>query len=262
MLSKKKETKNCSCSCVKGKVRENNEDNFYFAGKSLEPDTEGLETTISETIDLIKEDKHGYLFAVFDGMGGGQYGEIASYEAAKCTDEFISHCDDPNEPRMLGKLCKAINERVYAAGEEKGASVMGTTMAAMYFKGGRWWSCNVGDSRCYRIRGGVLEKISEDHVEELYNIGMIKKPRKPRLIQYMGMDPEEIIVEPSISSDDMKEGDTYLLCSDGLTDMVVEADIASVLNDAGDAEEAAVRLVDMALENGGKDNITVIVCKC
>ena len=90
----------------------------------------------------------------------------------------------------------------------------------------------------------------------------MNKTKKPGLIQYLGMDPGEIILEPTIHSSDLQKGDTYLICSDGLTDMVTEADIASLLNKAADAEEATAGLVELALENGGKDNITAIVCKC
>lgn len=257
--------KNCSCGCVKGNIREKNEDNFYFAGEYLEPDDNGLKEPISKTIKLMEDCKNGHLFAVFDGMGGGQHGEIASYEATKCTSEYIPHCEISDESLdvfMLDALCKTINDRVYAACKKTGASIMGTTIASLYFRGDKVWSCNVGDSRCYRFRGGVLEKISEDHVEELYNIDIIRKKRKPGLIQYLGMDPEEVLIEPTILCDNLQEGDTYLICSDGLTDMLTEADIASVLKDSRGAEEATTRLVDMALENGGKDNITVIVCKC
>ena len=264
-LRNSKKIKNCSCGCVKGKVRDNNEDNFYFAGQYLEPDSEGLEASISESIDLMKDDKRGHLFAVFDGMGGGQHGEIASYEAAKCLSEYIQRYEKSGvtlDVFMLETLCKKLNERVYAAGVQKGASVMGTTIAAMYFRDDKQWSCNVGDSRCYRLRGGVLEKLSEDHVEGMYSIGRTKKNKKPGLIQYLGMDPEEILLEPTIHCSDLQKGDTYLLCSDGLTDMVTEADIASLLNKAADAEEATAGLVELALENGGKDNITAIVCKC
>lgn len=265
MIYKNKEKKNCSCSCLKGNIREKNEDNFYFAGEYLESDSDGLKEPISKAIELMDACKNGHLFAVFDGMGGGQHGEIASYEAAKCTSEYISHCenlDEGSEAFMLNALCKTINDRVYAACEKAGATVMGTTIASLYFRGDKLWSCNVGDSRCYRLRDGVLEKISEDHVEELYNIDAIRKKKKPGLIQYLGMDPEEILIEPTILCNNLQKGDTYLICSDGLTDMLTEADIASILKDARDAEEATSRLVDMALENGGKDNITVIVCKC
>lgn len=265
MILKMKEIKNCSCVCLKGNIREKNEDNFYFAGEYLEPDDDGSEEPLSKTIKLMEDHKNGHLFAVFDGMGGGQHGEIASYEAARCTSEYIlPHCGNQDEDpdASLDDLCKTINDRVYAVGEKARASVMGTTVAALYFRGNKVWSCNVGDSRCYRLRDGVLEKISEDHVEELYIVDMVRIKRKPGLIQYLGMDPEEVLIEPAISCSNLQRGDTYLICSDGLTDMLTEADIASILKDAGDAEEATTGLVSMALGNGGKDNITVIVCKC
>lgn len=261
----KSDVKNCSCACVKGNVRENNEDNFYFAGGYLEPDAEGLEMPISESIDLMANEKQGHLFAVFDGLGGGQYGEIASYEAAKATEEYIPHCEDSDETLdafMLEILCKTINERVYAAAERTASSVMGTTMAALYFRGGKVWSCNIGDSRCYRLRKGVLEKLSVDHVEGLYNIDKINKKRKPGLIQYLGMDPKEILLEPTIMSSDAEDEDIYLVCSDGLTDMVAEADIRAIITEAKDAESAVSNLTETALSNGGKDNLTVIVCRC
>ena len=265
LFNKKRHLKNCSCGCVKGNVREINQDNFYFAGKHLEPNEDGLKTVISETIDLMEDDNQGYLFAVLDGMGGGQHGEIASYVAAKTMSDFMPHCETSNETAnslMLEELCKTINARVYVAGEEIGASVMGTTMAALYFRGGRVWSCNVGDSRCYRIRKGVLEMLSEDHVEELYNVDMLIRNKKPRLIQYLGMNPEEILLEPTIKCDGIEDDDIYMICSDGLTDMVMEADISKIINDAADAESATNKLIDTALSNGGKDNLTVIVCRC
>jgi protein phosphatase len=112
------------------------------------------------------------------------------------------------------------------------------------------------------MRGGVLEMLSEDHVEELYYVDKINKRSKPGLIQYMGMDPEEIRIEPTIKCRNLEPDDRYLICSDGLTDMVSEADIATMLNEGKDSEDAANRLVDLALSNGGKDNITVIVFQC
>ena len=93
-------------------------------------------------------------------------------------------------------------------------------------------------------------------------IDRINKNRKPGLIQYFGMDPEEILLEPAIRNSGFQAGDDYLICSDGLTDMVTEADIAAIVRDAADTEEAVNDLVDMAIANGGKDNITVIVCRC
>ena len=253
-----------SCKCDKGKFRENNEDNFYVCGTYLESDNEGQKNTITEEITQSISDNHGILLAVFDGMGGTQYGEIAAYEAAKSIDELMLNCEntESDETTMLSKLCMGINERVYMAVEKMGVSVMGTTMAALYFRSDKVWSCNVGDSRCYRLRRDVLEMISEDHVEELYYIDRVNKNRKPAIIQYLGMNPEEILIEPTINSSDLKEGDRYLICSDGLTDMVAEADITAILRDADDTEEAANKLVDLALANGGRDNITVIVCQC
>ena len=255
----------CAGRCVKGNYREKNQDNFYIHGKYMDADYTGVDTIVLGTVKEGETDVKPELIAVFDGMGGGERGEIASYEAARCSDEYMQKLKSPaegSETKILEQLCKEINRRIYDAGERYAVSLMGSTIAACYFYRGRVWSCNVGDSRCYRVRDGVIEKLSEDHVEELYYIDMVKNNKKPGLIQYLGMDPEEIILEPSIKSGDMRDKDTYLICSDGLTDMVAEADIVSIINEASNAEEAVTKLVNLALENRGKDNITAIVCNC
>ena len=256
---------NGACGCAKGKVRENNEDNFYFAGEYLESENDGMKNAIKRSLKNDPEKIPGVFAAVFDGMGGAQYGEIAAYEAAVCTDAFLTHVKESGScdgTPMLRNLCDYINKEVFKAGEEKGIQKMGTTMAALYFHGSSVWSCNVGDSRCYRLRDGVLELLSEDHVEEMYSIDRINNKKKPGLVQYMGMDPSEIRLEPTINCRNLKNGDSYLICSDGLTDMVAESDIANIIRETDDAGDAANYLIDLALMNGGKDNVTVIVCKC
>lgn len=254
-----------ACGCVKGNVRENNEDNFYLAGEYLDSENDGMKAVIKRSLKNDAKKVPGVFVAVFDGMGGTQHGELAAYEAAVSTEAFLDHVKESGScdgTPMLTRLCDKINEKVFKAGEERGVTKMGTTMAALYFHGKNVWSCNVGDSRCYRLRDGVLERLSEDHVEDLYNIDRINPNKKPGLIQYMGMDPNEIRLEPTISCRNLKNGDCYLICSDGLTDMVAESDIANILRETDDAKDAANNLIELALMNGGKDNTTVIVCKC
>ena len=174
-----------ACLCVKGNVRDNNEDNFYFAGEYLESENDGMKEALKRSLENDPEKIPGVFFAVFDGMGGAQYGEIAAHEAAVCTEAFLDHVKESGScdgTPMLRKLCDKINEEVFRAGEEKVAPKMGTTMAALYFHGNNVWSCNVGDSRCYRLRDGVLERLSEDHVEELYYIDKINQKKKPGLV--------------------------------------------------------------------------------
>lgn len=253
-----------ACACNKGKVRENNEDNFYFGKNLLNSDNDGLSEPISDTFELETVKLRGELFAVFDGMGGTQYGEIASHNAARATLRYLSDQDsiDSNEvSRSLVDLCNYINKQVYEAGSNLGVSSTGTTIAGLYFFNGKVWSCNVGDSRCYRFRDGVLQMLSEDHVEDMYTENNDKKRKKPGLIQYIGMDPDEIRIEPTIVSDTFRKHDTYLVCSDGLTDMVPEDDIASVMGSAN-PKEIVSKLIEMANANGGRDNITIIACTC
>jgi serine/threonine protein phosphatase PrpC len=171
----------CSCRCDKGIIRDNNEDNFFFQGMFLDADNEGLDKTLTVSLKADEIKDCGVFMAVFDGMGGISHGEFAAYEAAKYADEFKPRFTGATagwEAEVLADLCKGMNMRVHAAGIKNGVSVMGTTMASLYFYGDQVWSCNVGDSRCYRYRAGVLEQLSVDHVEELYYIDRINRNRK------------------------------------------------------------------------------------
>ena len=261
-LRNSKKIKNCSCGCVKGKVRDNNEDNFYFAGQYLEPDSEGLEASISESIDLMKDDKRGHLFAVFDGMGGGQHGEIASYEAAKCLSEYIQRYEESGvtlDVFMLETLCKKLNERVYAAGVQKGASVMGTTIAAMYFRDDKQWSCNVGDSRCYSYHPAQgLKPLTHDHslVQEMVDNGEITPeeafchPDGNIITRGLGDFGSE--VNPDFVVHPVKGNETLMLCSDGLCGYCVDKDLEACMDkNYTDTANCCNSLLQQALDVGG-----------
>jgi protein phosphatase len=250
-----------ACGSSVGRVRENNEDNFYFDGRILSEENGDIETAVFVPDD---EDARGGFFAVFDGMGGAQYGELASHDAAEYTRQFFLDEDNFNPwdvTPTLTKLCLDINRKVYESGRALGVSVMGTTVAALYFFEDMVWSCNVGDSRCYRLRNGELELLSEDHVEDMFETDMEKKKKKPGLIQFLGMDPDEVRLEPTVASSFVKDGDIYLVCSDGLTDMVEAEDICAILEGNRKPRNAVSELIRTAEENGGRDNITVIVCR-
>lgn len=247
-----KHTIQAACWCVTGKVRKNNEDNFYFDGRCLEMENTGLKHPVVFEQAL----KNGLCTAVFDGMGGENFGEMASYAAARqmqrteriLSDYFIS------EKKYLERLISQMNSAVGTMQKEMLTDKMGSTVAALYFFGRYVYSCNVGDSRAYRLRDGEFLQISVDHVE--------KRPgaRKMPLTQHLGMDPEEIEIEPHIAKGEIKKGDRYLLCSDGLTDMVTNFEITDIMLNSEDAESCVKKLVNTALEHGGRDNITVIVC--
>lgn len=244
-----------ACGCHTGKIRKNNEDNFYFDGRCLELENNGLKNPAFIEDKL----KNGFCVAVFDGMGGEHFGEHASYAAArqlqqaerKIADFFIP------ERKYLQRTTEELNEAVVKLQEEMCTDRIGSTLVSLYFSGRYVYVCNVGDSRAYRLRDGEFLQLSVDHVEKRPD----KDHRKAPLIQYLGYGSEEIEIDPYIAKGKIKKGDMYLLCSDGLTDMLTNFEISDIMLKHEDAEECARALVESALEHGGRDNITVIVCR-
>lgn len=244
-----------ACGCHTGKRRTNNEDNFCFDGKYLELDNDGLENQIS----IEKRLKSSLHVAVFDGMGGENFGEVASYTAAremqqtsrKITDFFIS------EEKYLEKLTQRLNDAVVRTQKEMLTDKMGTTMVSLYFSGRQVYVCNVGDSRAYRLRDGEFVQLSADHVEKRPG----REQRKAPLTQYLGFGSEDIMLKPHIARYELKKDDMYILCSDGLTDMLTEFEISDIMLDCENVEACVKTLLQAALEHGGRDNTTVIVCK-
>ncbi len=114
---------------------------------------------------------------------------------------------------------------------------------------------NIGDSRAYLLRGNEIIQISTDHVTK----DKASSKRKAPLLQYLGMDPYQVRIRPTIERVSLRKGDAILLCTDGLTDMVPENIIAEIINSHATAEESVQILVEEALARGGRDNITVMV---
>ena len=238
-----------ACGSNIGNVRKNNEDNFCFNGKYLDVKNANIPSCLKYD-DVITD---GLSFALFDGMGGGHFGEIASYTAAKyMADIKMQTCGISN----LSELIELLNLAVVKEQQKLIANDMGTTMASIHFSRNNIFICNIGDSRVYRVRRESFLQLSVDHVEK---IGYYKSG-KPMLTQCLGMDPEEVLIVPHILKRKFESGDVYLLCSDGLTDMVSDFEIHKILSDNKDAEIIVNELISLALERGGKDNITIIVC--
>ena len=241
-----------ACLCDTGRVRKNNEDNFYFDGRCLPADNDGLTAPLTW---------HGGLwgrkfFAVFDGIGGENCGEEASCAAAEWMRENPIRLTDAFTPaeELFRRLCVQLNAAVLARAGTLMVERMGSTMAALCFTRRGVTACNIGDSRVYILRDGALRQLSVDHVEHW------EGRKKTPLTQHLGLDPEELRLEPSICEEALRGGDRFLLCSDGLSDMLEDERIAELLAAAPGAEQAARSLLDAALEQGGRDNTTVIVC--
>ncbi len=244
-----------ACGCNTGKIRKNNEDNFYFCGKYLEENNCGLKRPmwIEDTL------KSGFTVAVFDGMGGENFGETASYAAAQQMQlhkRSLPNLFEPEET-YFAQLAQLLNEAVVKEKQLKCTENMGTTMVCLHFAKDSVYICNMGDSRAYRLREGELIQLSQDHLE--------KRPgtdeRKAEINRYLGIDPEEMEVEPFVLKSEYEKGDTYLLCSDGLSDMLSNIEINDIMLCSESAQDCAQKLIDEAIKHGGRDNITVIICK-
>jgi len=204
------------------------------------------------------------LFAVADGMGGAQAGEVASRLAAAVLEE--ANGDELREER-IAELIQEANRRVFQRShEDPAASGMGTTMTvAVTGPGGTVSIGHVGDSRAYRVRAGRLEQLTKDHslVGELMRSGKLSPeeaethPQRSVITRAVGTEAD---VDVDTFTVDTEPGDVFLLCSDGLTDMVSDEGIQSVIaGKEGDLESAARTLVETANSSGGEDNITVVV---
>ena len=232
------------CLTNRGRLRRENQDNYICGQLFREPNGPDTDRPSASMISSGSP----YVYGIFDGMGGEECGEIASYLAAR---EAASVNLTENAPDALTDLCKRASAAVFEYQKNNELTSMGTTAALLHFGESDITLCNVGDSRIYRFSSGQLRQMSVDHT------ALAPFGRKAPLYQYLGMDPAESIVEPFICKDSYREGDIYLACSDGLTDMVTEADIAAIIAQKG--IDGAQKLMDTALENGGKDNITILL---
>jgi serine/threonine protein phosphatase PrpC len=223
-----------------GKVRANNEDAL-----------------------LVGEGRDETLFVVADGIGGFEAGEVASRIAVDVLKELAPGAS-------FEAAISEANRRILAAGRgDERLSGMGTTVVAVRFGGTRdepvAQVAHVGDSRAYLLRGGSLRPVTEDHslVAELVRSGDLTRdqaaehPQKNLITRALGAD-EEVEVDTSVLP--VEAGDRFLLCSDGLSDMIPETRVGEILAEApGDPEKPARSLVSAALDAGGADNVTVIV---
>jgi protein phosphatase len=204
------------------------------------------------------------LFAVADGMGGAQAGEVASRLTAAAFREYHEADALPPDERIQSIIQEA-NRRIYErARADSDASGMGTTVTAALLTGGRVTLGHVGDSRAYRIRDGELEQLTEDHslVADLMRSGRLTPeeaeahPQRSVITRALGTDPH---VDVDTMAVEAEPGDVFLLCSDGLTTMVGDEDILGILAAAPTLADAAKELVRAANTGGGEDNVTVVL---
>src|SRR3990167_6755406 len=215
------------------------------------------------------------LVVVADGMGGHHAGEVASKLAVDVITRHIigtlAEAGTGNgafESKMIGDAIQLANRAIYElARQQPEYAGMGSTVVVTVFHGGKLWVGHVGDSRLYRFRDGLLEQVTLDHsvVQELVSRGLVtaeearKSVNKNLVTRALGVDTS---VVPDIGEQTLNDEDIYLLCSDGLNDVLADGDIEMMLIEYGrNLEAAARRMVDIANERGGPDNISVILVR-
>lgn len=221
------------------------------------------------------------LFVLSDGMGGEAHGEVAS---AMAVETVVKHCmealDNPavtlygeqqpgwsEKTKRLSSAAHLANKKIFTSAlEHPEQHGMGATLTTAWIDGSRLSIAHVGDSRAYLLRSGILQQLTSDHslVAEQVRHGILTPAEAEEsrmqsvLLRALGSEAEVVVDAEELM---VVARDILLLCSDGLTRMVIEAEIAGTLQSEPDATRAAQKLVDLANERGGADNITVIVVR-
>ena len=204
------------------------------------------------------------LFLVADGMGGHKAGDLASEYTVAKVQEAVSKSMQTIPYQILKGAFQYANQKLLEkAGESDSYTGMGTTLVAATVKNDAVYVVNVGDSRLYKI-GDKIEQITEDHslVEEMVRMGEISKeqarnhPDKNIITKAMGVSDT---VEPDYFDTDLQKGECLLMCSDGLTNMVSDRQIKEIVELRTDLESCAKELIRAANQNGGRDNIAVVL---
>jgi PPM family protein phosphatase len=202
-------------------------------------------------------------YAVADGMGGAKAGEVASATAVEVF-QGEADSDEPAEAQLV-RILREANRRIYdLAASNEAHRGMGTTLTAAKVMGDEVSLAHVGDSRAYRLRGDVLEQLTKDHslVAELERTGQITPeaaehhPQRSIITRALGPEPDVQVDTYTLAG---REGDLFLICSDGLTSMISDEELSSILRSSSSLDEAADSLVRAANQSGGKDNITVVL---
>lgn len=248
-------------ACVRsdvGTVRGNNEDNYNLCGQYRED----VDENDSRKECRVRDEEA--LFSVCDGMGGEAHGEIASLVAVSNMKSLKSSEFDTAVNEQVLQLNRLVCEEV----NKRGHISMGSTLSNLYIDKGQAQACNLGDSRTYMLRDGELKKLSVDHDEatHLVRLGLLSEEdartdvRRHQLTQYLGMPEEEFIPEPYLSERiSIRPGDRFMICSDGVTDVLSDQEIKDILAVKNRPGEACNDLIYTALLKKSKDNCTALV---
>jgi protein phosphatase len=258
-----------------GLVRPSNEDQFLIARltKALR-----IQQTSLPRSRIQYSDESGYLFVVADGMGGHQAGEQASALAVNAIEGFVLntlkwflHLKGSEGQTVLQEFHAALqqaDEQIFAeARRHPELWGMGTTLTMAYNLNRDLFVAHVGDSRCYLCRGGELHQLTHDHtlVQEMVERGHLQPAEaaghRLRHVITNVLGSTEPGVRPEVHKVQLGAGDVMLLCSDGLTEMLPDKEIAATLRADPDVRQACGRLIAQAKDQGGRDNVTVVLAR-
>ncbi|MBP9988988.1 MAG: serine/threonine-protein phosphatase, partial [Ruminococcus sp.] len=230
----------------KGKIRNENQDRIFVSD-------EGIFNNNKEYLFVHRKSdvKNGTVFAVFDGIGGELCGSDASQIAV---DTMISECKNNKICNMVD-LCFKMNRNICEFMFTNRIKSMGTTAAMLQLFNDEFKICNIGDSRIYAYSNNELFQLTTDHT---VNIGRAKKRRV--LTQFLGIPETEFEIKPFECDYNYSSNDIFLVCSDGLTDLVKDEKIKDIIS-SNDLSSACEKLYRLAIQNGGRDNISIILCK-
>lgn len=255
-----------------GQVRQGNEDNFLILDLARKTSWTGIdgETTGLQTLEL---GARGVVFAVSDGMGGALAGEVASRMAVEIVGELMPRLQAHEEYSKL-----SLAEQLRVAIEQSNSAIhiegivnsqchgMGATFTAVAIANDHACFAQVGDSRAHLIRDGKITRITKDQsvVQQLIDLGQITEeeaashPRRNYILQALGAQHEIDVVVSYLA---LRADDILLLCSDGLSGKMRNEEMAAIVAVAGDLQEACDKLIELANERGGEDNITVLLAR-
>lgn len=246
----------CEGRCGRGALRQTNQDNLFVNGMWRE------DINNHEVISFSDVSEEG-IYAVCDGMGGESFGEEASLLAVRSLESVL-----PQDFYARGtEYLLGMNQDICHLMRQRRARI-GSTFVALTVSEERARVINIGDSRAYLLRAGRLTKLSQDHTQtqRLVDMGLLAQEQaathqdRHKLTQHLGIFPEEMIIEPYVHDlTSLCRGDLFLLCSDGLTDVLSDNDIVRIIQGNTRLKDRTDCLYLSAMQQGGKDNITVLM---
>jgi protein phosphatase len=257
-----------------GKVRLNNEDHFSVVRRRRS--REVLLTNLPD--DVVPTSLHDdvYAMAVADGIGGAAFGELASMLALQAGWDLTTHAFkwhfqmNESEAEELKELLKVYGQLIHRKLQDEAAhdprlAGMGTTITGALTIGTDAFIAHVGDSRAYLFRDGILQQLTRDHTlaQQLTDAGVLpsvsaaSRRMQNMLVNCLGGSRSEVDLD--VHQVQLADGDRLLLCTDGLTDMVDDAEISRILQQHADPKFACEKLVERAIDHGGRDNVTVVL---